>query len=141
MSMPSVISALISFLKADSEVNTISSGRVFGGELPQAEVISMPRTAIVLRQSGGGFMSGRSYIEINDPRVDILCYGSTPSQADAVYRAMHPALKQMRRNVRGNCLLHWAHRTTSPLSLRDPDAEWPMVLSVWQVLYSEREVA
>lgn len=141
MAEPSVITALVSFLKANSEVNTISSGRIFGGELPEGEAINQPRAAIVLRASGGGAMLGRSYIELSDPRVDILCYGSTPYQADAVHRAMDPALKQMRRNVQGNCLLHWANRTTSPMNLRDPDAEWPMVLSVWQVLYSERVVA
>lgn len=141
MPAPDFIEALRSYLLADADVVAATSSRVYGAELPQAEVINQPRGAIVLRAQGGGNLFGRSYIEINDPRVDILCYGSTPYQAGVVHNAMHPVLKQMRRNVQGSCLLHWAHPTTSPLSLRDPDAEWPMVLSVWQVLYSEREVA
>jgi len=141
MATPDFIAALVSYLKADTDVYTATGGRVYGGELPDAEAINQPRGAIVLRATGGGFFSGRSFMELNDPRVDIMCYGSTPYQAGVVFNLMHPVLKQMRRNVTGNCLLHWCHPTTSPQQLRDPDAEWPMILSVWQVLYSEREVA
>lgn len=140
--IPSVITALTEFLKADADVASLAGTRVFGAELPEGEAINMPRASVVCRPSGGGsYIPGRSYIEIADPRVDITCYGATPYQADRTHRAVHAALKQMRRNVSAGCLLHWALPTVSPLQLRDPDAEWPMVLSVWQVLYSEKEVS
>lgn len=141
MTIPDPITALVQFLKNDTDTAAATGSRIFGSELPEGQVVSMPRACIVLRLSGGGLLTADSYIELNDPRVDILCYGQTPYLAQSVYQPMQSALKQMRRNVTGSALLHWAKASSGASALRDPDTEWPMVFSVWQVLISEKEVS
>lgn len=136
MSVPDPIGALVAFLKADADVAGEVGTRVFGGELPRGETASMPRKAIVLTPSGGGFI-GSGYQEYGDIRVDLHCYGETPKEANDVWRAVHPALKQLRRALQGPCLLHWARPAGGPLTLRDPDADWPFTLATYQILVAE----
>lgn len=134
--------ALRSFLRADTSVNTITQGRVFAGEIPDSEVSKMPRESILLTGAGGGIAPySSSYIEISDQRMDMFCYGPTPVVAFNVYQALHGALKQMRRNVQGQTLLHWAILSGGAQTLRQEDTEWPLTLSTWQVLWSERAVS
>lgn len=142
VAFPDPLAALRTFLKQDQAVSDLVGGRVFAFELPDKENKSMPRAAVVLRQTGGGvFIGGSTYLRLGDTRVDASCYGATAWEASQVSLAVHTALKQMRRNTQGNVLLHWCNPSGGPTNLRDPDAEWPFVLTVWQVLAAEQEVA
>lgn len=139
--------ALIAFLKADSTIDDLTNGRVFGVELPEKDtatsfaIENMPIGAIVLRPSGGAQLIGNAYQRFGDGRVDVVCYGAKPRSARTLYLAAHGALKHLKRSTWAECVLHWARPAGGPLSLRDPDTEWPFTLSVWQVLANELAVA
>lgn len=135
--MPDVIKALIDYLLADATVSGLVGSRGFGGELPRAETDSMPRAAFVVRRSGGFQTIGSGYQEYGDSRYDVQCYGATPEQADELWRAVFTSLKTMRRTKQSGCLLHWAREAGGPLPIRDLDADWPYVISSWQIMTAE----
>jgi hypothetical protein len=132
--------ALIEFLKADSAVNTLTAGRIFGDELPANQIASMPRKCIVIEASGGAQSFGNAYQEYGDGRYDVRSYGETPYEAALVQRAIYRALKHLDRGVHAGLLLHWAKRSGGPLSLRDPDTSWPYRFESYQVLVGEVEI-
>jgi hypothetical protein len=134
---PDYVLGLRAFLLGTGDVIALVQERIFAPEVPQGEADDMPRKCAVLRPAGGGILTSNSYMQLGDPRIDIFSYGETPYEADRVHRAVYGALKQMRRNVQGEALLHWAKPSTAGLPLRDPDTEWPYVLSSWQVLVAE----
>jgi hypothetical protein len=135
--IPDHIEALVAFLKLDADVASVAASRVFGAELPESETSFMPRSAVVLLPAGGLTAIGDGVQRYGDVRVDVRAYGTTPKLANDVWRAVHPALKDLLREVHAETLLHWAKPSGGPISLRDPDTHWPFVLSSWQVFRSE----
>jgi hypothetical protein len=139
--LPDVIGAIVTFLKDDADVNAITSGRIYGGELPPSVVPNMPAKVIVVKDAGGVEAFGTAYQEWGDKRYDVICYGTTPKTAKDVYRNVYPAMKQLRREVHLQTLLHWAKQAGGPMPLRDPDTDWPSTFSSWQVLSAEVTVS
>jgi len=137
--MPDSLEALVTYLRNDDGVASLCEGRVWRPELPNAD--GMPQPTVVVRRSGGGVLVGAgSYLSVHDERIDINAYGSTPGEAAKVSSAVFAALKSLRRQVSDETLVHWAIPEMAPMSLRDPDTEWPYEVSSWQVLISEVEV-
>ncbi|MBS3927092.1 MAG: hypothetical protein KGZ65_00105 [Sphingomonadales bacterium] len=134
---PSPILALVEHLKADTTVAEEVGERVFGSELPEDECDSMPEASIVVKRAGGLDVIGQGFQEYGDIRVDVLCYAATPFLAEDLHLAVHPAMKQLRRTVYGDCVLHWARSSGGAIPLRDPDTDWPFTFSSWQVLVGE----
>ncbi len=138
---PSPIAALVEHLKADTTVADDVGTRVFGSEIPEDERSSMPEATVVVKRAGGLDVIGQGFQEYGDIRVDVLCYAATPFLADELALAVQPALKQLRRTVYEDCVLHWARASGGALPLRDPDTDWPIVVSSWQVLVGELSAA
>jgi hypothetical protein len=138
--IPDYVEALRLFLLDDDDVAELVDTRGFGGELPVQEAEEMPRTAIVIREAGGGVL-GTGFQAYGDQRVDVLAYGATPLEASDLYRVIQPALKQLARVVFAECLLHWARRAGGPVPMRDPNTDWPFMYSSWQLLVAETPVA
>ena len=136
--MTDPIGALVAYLKVDTAVATLASTRIYGAELPKSEIenASNPRAIVVVKQAGGG-MLGLAYQQYGDIRADVACYGSTPFNASALYGAVYDALKELRREVYASTLLHWAQSSARGTQGRDPDLDWPVVFSSWQVLAAE----
>lgn len=134
--IPDAISALIAHLKADANVAARVGVKVYGNELPRSENVNMPQSCIVLRYAGARQQTGR--LPIGDYRIDIRSYGATPFESARVYRAVHTAMKQsLLRKAYGTQLLHSASQESGPLSLREPDVEWPFLFSAWIVKAAE----
>lgn len=129
------IAALVAYLKAVP----VAGGRVYGGELPRAQNASMPRAAVVLKGAGGGVL-GQGYQNYGDLRVDADCYGESPLAGWQLYLEVYALLKHLRREVAAGVLLHWAKSSSRGISARDPETDWPLTVSSWQVLASEVEV-
>lgn len=130
------IAGIRAFLLADTSVDTITAGRVFGGELPRTENVDMPRTCIVLAPAGGGAF-GRAFESYGDVRVDVICYGATKQEAWSVLIAARWAFKQMRRSVQNTVLLHWARESAGGTLGEDPETQWPTAVCSFQVLAAE----
>jgi hypothetical protein len=141
--VPDAIAALVAFLKADSAVASATGGRVYGVTLPQGQASAMPRSAVVLTASGSGGNDpgARSYAEVGAQRVDVRCYGATALDASGVHGAVYGALKQLRRARYADVTLYRANVETRGIHMQDADGDWPLVLSVWDVLVSEQAVA
>ena len=140
--MVNVYSKIIAKLKVDSTVTAQVSTRVFGLELPQTEANSMPRKCVVIKPTGGPARYGaRDFVELTEVRIDVYNYGATGDQALEVQRATHDALKAISRDRQGDTLLHWAHQSSGPIWLRDPDGNWPLFLESWLVLASSTTAA
>lgn len=135
------IGALVAYLKADGDTAALVGARVFAAELPDDDpAINLkagPVKAVVVRYAGGPQQIGQGYARYGDFRADVLCYGETPHEAAKAHVAAHVALKQLRRTGQAGTVLHWCRPAGGPLSLRDPDTEWPYVMSAWQVLAGE----
>ncbi len=131
---------LVAFLKADTVTAAATEGRIFGGELPEAEAASMPRTAIVLRASGGASLTGESKLEHDTQRVDVFAFGATPRAATAVMRAAALALRRLERSVHAGCLIHWVNAASGSIAGREPVTEWPRQFQSFQVMHGLFEV-
>lgn len=139
-SIADYIGGLRAFLAADGVVSALAAD-VIAPEVRNTDVATMPKKLVVLKQSGGPSLIDRGYLYVREHRVDVTCYGETPYEADRLHRAVFGALVQMRRVVQEGAMLHWAMPESTGLQMRDPDTEWPMVVSSWQVFASEMEVA
>lgn len=134
--------AIITILKADSDVATEVGTRVFGDELPRSETDSMPRKCVVVAPGGGtppGFASATLHVEVQ--RLDVFCYGETLYEAEEVRRAVYGALKGITRQVASNVMVHWARPAGGAASGRDPDADWPVKWNSWQIMADEKTAA
>lgn len=123
--MQDVLTALITYLGTQSGVTDLVSTRIYGGELPKADVAEMPRKAIVLRSAGGieEFRTAR----IQDQRIDVFSYGDGYFEAGQVDRAVADALMAIRRNASESTLLHSAGYGGA-FQLKEPDTGWRYVL-------------
>ena len=126
---------LVAYLKADPVTGAATEGRIFGGELPAIETASMPRTAIVLRASGGVSLTGASKLEHDAQRIDVFAFGATPRAAAAVMRAAAIALRRLERSVHAGCLFHWANPASGSIAGREPVTEWPRQFQSFQVMH------
>lgn len=133
------IGPLVTLLLADGDVAALAGTRVFGGELPPGESASQPRKAVVLRFAGGAVPTyTAATVPLHAIRFDAYCYGENPFEADNLRRAVHGALKRMKRQVISNVLVHWVRPAGGAADLRDAEAGWPIAWSSWQVLADER---
>lgn len=126
---------LRAYLLVDPATFAVTGGRIFGGELPAAETASMPRTAIVVKTSGGISLTGDSYLGHDAQRVDVFAFGPTPNAAAGVMRTAALALRSLRRSVHAGCLLHWANSASGSLPGREPVTEWPRQFQSFQVMH------
>jgi hypothetical protein len=126
---------VVAFLKDDTATNAVTGGRIFGGELHPAETASMPRTAIVVKVSGGLQLLGDTFVEHDTQRVDVFAFGPTPREAAAVLRTAALALRGLRRSVHAGCLIHWANSASGSIAGREPVTEWPRHFQSFQVMH------
>lgn len=126
---------LVAYLKADTVTAAATEGRIFGGELRADQAASMPRTAIVLRASGGISLTGESTLEHDTQRVDVFAFGGTPRAAAAVMRAASIALRRLQRGIHAGCLIHWVNPASGSIAGREPVTEWPRQFQSFQVMH------
>ena len=137
--MMDIISALLSFLKADTAVAALADTRIYAAELPRAEIESMPQKIAVLRYAGG--VERNRFLPIAEPRIDILSFGETYHEAGKLDRAIYAALKALNRETVDNVLLHGIALSGGPLMLRDSDTGSPYQARSITVTADERSTA
>jgi len=136
--MTDVLSALIAYLKADTELAALVGARVYGGELPEADVVSMPRNCVVARLAGGTERSTSA--RIKRVRVDLFSYGGDGyKEAGQVDGAVADALSDLRRATYSSTLLQ-ASGYGGPFQLKEPIHGWKYVARTALVAYDERTV-
>ena len=136
-----VVEAVISLLKADGAVAALVAARVYGAELPPSQAAAGQRPSkqvktIVLRRSPGSPGLG-GYLELESANLDVFCYGETEYEANQVRLAVHRALKQARRQVWNQTLLHSFDLVGGASIPRDSETQWPYAVETWRFLASE----
>tara|TARA_Y100000310_G_C20633982_1_gene790189 strand:- start:132 stop:548 length:417 start_codon:yes stop_codon:yes gene_type:complete len=131
------LDALITHLKAVTAVTDLTSTRIYGGELPDADVESMPRRCIVLRYAGG-LESFRSH-RVARVRIDIFSYGEGYKDAMSVDLAVADAVHAIGREepAASGTLLH-SVGYGGPIMLKEPEADWRYVARSATVIADER---
>ena len=135
------IAALVALLKADSTVNTPTAGRVYGSELPKSEAREQPRKAVLIEAAGGVSPVAGSTAELTAQRVDAICYGETPFEAQELRRLVFGACKPAHRVVHASTLIHWIEDAGGSVDGRDRDTRKPFAAQSFQVFFAEREIA
>jgi hypothetical protein len=130
------IAAVVGFLGADSAIGALAEDRIWGGELPPEYIQHWPGAATGAPPPGGGLL-GRGYQQYGDHRIDVDCYGTTRPSSYKLYLAVRRALKDLRRAVHDDALLHWARVSSEGRTLVDPNTGWPLTIASWQVLVGE----
>lgn len=137
--MTDVLSALIAFLKDDADTADLIGTRIYGDEVPRAEVERRePRKLVLLRESGGA--ERNRFLPIAEGRLDVWCFGETAYEAGKVDRAVYSALKALNRQTVDGVLLHNAGQAGGPISVRDADTGWPAKWRSITVQADEREI-
>lgn len=135
------IAALIKILQDNPDVSALILTRVYGDELPRTDADSMPRKCVVLKLSGG--FASQDYMEHRTFRFDALSYGETPYEAGLVQRTVSPVLQKVgldNQRVHDGVLIHWVNRGGGPLSLRDPDTDWPLKFESFECFHAEAPI-
>ena len=132
------LGALITYLRAQSDISTLLGNRVYGLELLALDADEMPRKAIVLNHAGG--VGENSYADIFKLRIDFFCYGETPYEAQETWRTLRPILRDMERNTAASTVLYNAQHSAGPVYLRSQDTEWPLIIDTWLIAMQETVV-
>jgi hypothetical protein len=146
--MMDVLQATIDLLKADAGVQALVTNgepagatyRVYGQELPQDQVASMPRHAVVLRRVPG-IGGAKGTVRLEEGVLAAACYGETFADAEELRGAVRDCLRNMTRRIVSETLLHSFEPATAPTPQREPDTKWPVIVEDWTFLASEVQAA
>lgn len=133
-----LLSALLAILKRDDDLIALIGTRAYGEELPEFEASAQPRAMLFVRRQPGPTAIG-GYVDLERPGFELACFGETPAQAAEVHREASRVLKNIRREVSEEVLVHSAQLVGSPQALREGQSQWPYVVSSWEVLASETQ--
>lgn len=121
--MIDILAAVIRYLKADADISYQTGGRVYGVEIPAAEIADMPRKCLLIRDAGG--REAADFVPHAAPRYDFFSYGATPYEAAEVDRAVWEALHNLSREETDEVLLHSAAISGGRLPWKEPHTGWP----------------
>ena len=150
--MANPISAMMTLLREDSGVmDCVSAAHIYGGEFPKKDAQTPSLAAVVINAAGGATSSegAASYIPITNTRMDVFCYGKKPLDAFDLFQEVDRVFRNLGRDhrpvpgmpgkseyghvERAGVLLYNAIVSGGPIQTRDPDDDWPFVLSVYDV--------
>lgn len=134
--VPDYVGALITYLRAQSDVTDLVPAERITGRLPDAE--GMPRFHITFQKTGGG--GNDRYVPLMRPRVDMRCYASTPYEAMRLWRTVHPFLVPQDRNLgfrAADCLVTDVNAELNPIGDVEPDTGWPRVFCSYRLTVME----
>lgn len=140
------VTATMAVLEASDVVEAAMGGTlsVYGGDIPNSQVPSMPKRAAVVAMAGAptGRPGTADTVPVSLHRVDVRCYGRSRAEADVVALAVAHALKtwQYGRTSERH-LVHWYHRVAGPVPTRDPDTDWPISVVTFQLQMADELAA
>lgn len=138
VTLPDPLKAVCAFLRAEvghlldpipGGLSGLPAGvpAVFRPDLPQAIDPAMPMASIVVRPAGGYRMFGDSMLQVADPRIDIICFGSTQTQSWEVAQNVAYQLQQTGQKPQEweGCWIYSIVVNAGPVPLPDAQTLWP----------------
>lgn len=135
MSVPDILTAVREVLLGDPDVVALTQGRIWRIQIPPDHARQMPESCVVISRAGGRADVG--YLQLSSQRIDVRCYGINGQDAADVASAVHPVLKQLRRQAVGNCMLYSLTVESEKVDLLEANVNWSLVFSSYLALYSE----
>lgn len=142
--------ATVQLLKDDTAVVALAGTNIYGSEAPDTDAFNeaMPTYAVVIQPAGGIGPADGSYLAIDGQRLEANCYGASPYRARELARAVHAALKAVKRQTvtydEGDAdtavLIHAFTPSGGFVALREPETRWPRVLRSYTCIYAETEI-
>lgn len=129
MTIPDPIEEIRTLLLADTDVESLASTRVYGGEIAEAAREAMPQPVVVLLPSGGPGRAG--YNLYRRTRIDTLCYGETLKQSHQLHLFVREVLETMNRPTG---TLFSAEVSSDGVNRRDPVTQWPLCIASYLVM-------
>ena len=130
------IKSLIEILEGDSEIIEAQiHHRIFGGQIPERSQDAPRQRAVLLKYAGGSPIGG--YVKLRRFRLDVVYYGASLSEADTVYRTVHPVLRAINGRVQCGVIIHSLTEESGPISMIEPKTNWPCINTSWQVLSAD----
>ena len=119
------LATLLTLLRADTDIATLTAARIYGGDRPPGASGDLPApplgAALSARLSGG---RAHPDLPLSDFEVELRCWGGLgpdgPHRAVEIWRALHAACNVGGLDIAGAHLL-WAIEDGGPALLRDPD--------------------
>ena len=110
--------------------------RVFVGGVPKGKITDAnPAKAVTMNRSGGLALYGqRDNMTIAQQRFDLICYGQTRFEADAVLRKVAAVLRGLVRQVVDDVLLIRIVKAGGVLSLIDDDTDLPIEVQSFELI-------
>lgn len=137
--MNDVLPALRAILLADADVAALVGTRIYGERVNEADIGQGPNTqqAIELSLEPSGVGRRFNNLALQQVGVELRCYGPTPYEAREVWRHAHQCLKRAIRSTMDDVIIHSINPDMGPVSIIDPDTEWPVVWELWSVIAAE----
>lgn len=137
-----VLLGVCTYLASQSYVTSLvtdATGHVniYRPVLPREQDASMPKASVIVRAAGGYQMFGKDWMPVADPRIYLVCFGSTMQESMAVATACTYAMKALTQGNYGGVTLYWAQIVGGPLQSFEPETLWPEVDVLCQVMYAE----
>lgn len=126
--------ALRLLLLSDTDVNYLTGGRVYVEDIPDSEIVNMPRACLVIRANGG--IEQNDFGPIAVPRYDLWSYGADRIEAAEVDRAVWDYLHYVDNVEENNTLIHTVILSGGPRSAKEPGTEWPVQIRTCTVRYN-----
>ncbi len=125
------VQALVTLLKADSNIAALCGTRVFGQNLPAGEANYMPRTALIIQNTGGtpGAGMSRQY----NAQVDVRAYGSNAVEASQLLLTANLILQGLGRVVVGQTIIYGALMQTGSFYGIEGKGFWDYQFAVWLI--------
>lgn len=113
-----------------------------GGEVPKGWVKSMPQRGVVVAPagSGGGRPGSNDRVPVKVKRIDVRCYGRTPSEAHLLGLAVEHALQEWQSGVVDGVLVHWFNHVSGPLPYRTEEGDWPVAATSFLMQFAKLRV-
>lgn len=136
------IGALRAYLTAQSQLNTMVGGRIYGHEIPDFESKDMPRKVILINSVGRGNQN-TGYLPLDNTLKDIRCYAESPYESARLYDLVKVIMREMTRTEvlpaagLAPVVLYNAFVVAGGFTNREPDTNWPVTFGTFNVLVSE----
>jgi len=142
VAVPDPLTLVRTYLLTVASVTALTSTRIYGESVPTTEAANMPRGLIVLAATGG---PATEWLRTIDSRIDLRCYGATPLAARTLAWTVYDALGWLTKRTIGSGptagKLYKAEPELSPISLIDPDTDWPFAVMSFLVTTSRETVS
>jgi hypothetical protein len=133
-----VVAALIDLLEADTTVDTLTSGRIYGNTMNGQVVAQMPAKCVIISHAPG--REKNSYVQIAGPGVEVYAHGESFYEAGRVDRAVYDVLEAVDRKTINGVLIHGVAVSGGPNPIKHPETGWPIMMRAYRVSVSEIEV-